>query len=133
MSDIVKNKATVRKFFDCFLNQKFDEISELLDDELTHTMPGEFPFAGTTTGKENYLNRMINRFKGNVVNCQMDLMHLTAEENRVAIQAKGFFKFKDGMYYANTYHFLYIFNDDGKIKNMIEYMDTYNFTQTFSP
>ena len=133
MTEIERNKATTRQFFDCFVNQKYEEMSEILDDDLVYTMPGEFPLAGVTQGKDTYINRMIRRFKGNVDDCQMDLLNLTAEENRVAIQAKGFFKFKDGLFYPNTYHFLYIFNDQGQIKEMIEYMDSYHFNKVFNP
>jgi ketosteroid isomerase-like protein len=53
----------------------------------------------------------------------MTVSAATAEENRVAIEAKGHAVLKDGRIYANTYHFL-IYLRDGKITHVREHCDT---------
>ncbi|AMW78424.1 hypothetical protein AMD27_05685 [Acinetobacter sp. TGL-Y2] len=132
MQKIEKNKETTRKFFDYFVNQNYDEMLTLFTDDVTHSMPGKFPFAGQMNGLEEYITRIKNRFQGNVIEAKFDILHLTAEDNRVSAEAVGLFKFKNGIVYENTYHFLYLFNDEGMIYRMIEYMDTYTFTKLFS-
>lgn len=47
---------------------------------------------------------------------------VTAEADRVAIQAQGEFAFPEGVY-ANTYHYLFVMAD-GRIAQGFEYLDT---------
>ena len=48
---------------------------------------------------------------------------VTAEEDRVAVEAQAHAALKNGKTYRNTYHFLFIFRD-GKICRAKEYNDT---------
>ena len=48
---------------------------------------------------------------------------LTAEGDRVAVEAESFAKMKNGKTYQNKYHFLFIVRD-GKIQSVKEYLDT---------
>lgn len=54
---------------------------------------------------------------------RMDIRHVTAEENRVAIECDGKGRFHDGRAYENTYHFLFILRD-GLIVEVHEHHDT---------
>jgi uncharacterized protein len=132
MSNMEVNKDNARAFFDCFIAQDFDTVSHLLAEDIIYTMPGKFPFAGTLKGRMAYLDQVIKRFQGHVSDAKMDILQMTAEDNRVAIEAVGHFQFKDGILYENNYHFLFHFDEDSKIKKMVEYMDTYSMTKTFS-
>ena len=48
---------------------------------------------------------------------------ITAEGDRVAVEAESYAKMKNGKTYQNTYHFLFIVRD-GKIQSVKEYLDT---------
>lgn len=48
--------------------------------------------------------------------------HVTAEADRVAVQAQGEFTFPEGVY-ANSYHYLFEIAD-GRITHGFEYLDT---------
>jgi ketosteroid isomerase-like protein len=50
---------------------------------------------------------------------------VTAEEDRVAVEAQAHAPLKNGKIYRNTYHFLFIFRD-GKICRAKEYNDTFH-------
>ena len=48
---------------------------------------------------------------------------ITAEGDRVAVEAESYAKMKNGKTYQNTYHFLFIVKS-GKIEAVKEYLDT---------
>jgi ketosteroid isomerase-like protein len=55
---------------------------------------------------------------------------MTAEGDRVAVEAKSFATMEDGRVYANSYHFLLTVRD-GKVTTVREYMDTIHARETF--
>jgi ketosteroid isomerase-like protein len=57
----------------------------------------------------------------------------TAERNRVAIEARSEAELINGVRYANTYHILIEFNDDGKVRRMNEHLDSKHMADTVSP
>jgi uncharacterized protein len=56
---------------------------------------------------------------------------LTAEEDRVAMEAKSYGEMNSGKVYQNIYHIMHIVKD-GKILTVREHMDTEHATATFS-
>ncbi len=56
-----------------------------------------------------------------------NILSMTAEENRVAVEATSSGKHISGKHYANEYHFLFTFKD-GKLLELKEYMDTEKVT-----
>jgi ketosteroid isomerase-like protein len=57
----------------------------------------------------------------------------TAENNRVAIEAHSEAKLINGARYANRYHMLVVFDDDGKIARMDEHLDSQHMADVVSP
>lgn len=53
----------------------------------------------------------------------MTVHGITADGNRVAVEAESYGELKNGDVYNNKYHFLFIV-EDGKIKALKEYADT---------
>lgn len=53
----------------------------------------------------------------------MHIRHVTAEDNRVAIECDGKGRFHDGLPYENSYHFLF-FLREGLITEVHEHFDT---------
>lgn len=56
---------------------------------------------------------------------------VTAEDNRVAIEAETYGELSDGRIYTNVYHYLITFRD-GKIERVKEYLDTQSAAEFFS-
>lgn len=56
-------------------------------------------------------------------NLKVNVSGVTAEEDRVAVEAVSHGELKNGKIYSNTYHFLFVFRD-GKICLTKEYNDT---------
>lgn len=53
---------------------------------------------------------------------------MTAEDDRVAVEAHSEGRHVSGKMYRNEYHFLFRFREDGKLLEMKEYMDTERVT-----
>jgi ketosteroid isomerase-like protein len=62
-------------------------------------------------------------FKGDFV---MTETGITAEGNRVAIEARSQAELITGEPYSNIYHFLIEFAPDGRVRRMNEHLDSYN-------
>jgi ketosteroid isomerase-like protein len=60
---------------------------------------------------------------------EMTILGVTAEGERVAVEARCEAELRDGARYCNTYHFLLEF-ENGKIKLAKEYNDTRHSTET---
>lgn len=60
---------------------------------------------------------------GAVTSSQMFIDHVTAEDNRVAVEAHSEIAMADGRLFENTYHFLYLL-EGGKIVSVREHFDT---------
>ena len=60
----------------------------------------------------------------------MTITGVTAEGDRVAMEAKGSGKLADGRMYENTYHFLFVFRN-GRICAVKEYNDTKYAAEVF--
>lgn len=54
---------------------------------------------------------------------EFKILHLTAEDDRVACEAQGFSTMINDKPYNNVYHFLFSFRD-GKVCQVKEYLDT---------
>jgi len=61
---------------------------------------------------------------------RMEVHAITAEGDRVAVEAESFFPLKDDRTYNNTYHFLVEFRD-GRVIRVKEYCDTALVKATF--
>ncbi len=70
-------------------------------------------------------------FRANIVRREPLKIHgITAEGNRLAVEAETYMEMKNGKIYNNSYHFLFLFRD-GRIYHAKEYHDTLHASQTF--
>ena len=70
-------------------------------------------------------------FRASIVRREPLKIHgITAEGDRVAVEAETFIEMKNGKIYNNHYHFLFLFQD-GRIYHAKEYHDTLHASQTF--
>jgi uncharacterized protein len=61
---------------------------------------------------------------------ELKILSVTAEEDRVAVEAEGRGRLVDGRPYENQYHFLLRFDADGKVIEFKEYLDTLYMFET---
>ncbi len=103
----------------------FDHFAE----SATWTVMARGPMGGTRTKAD--LVKMIGqnsaRFDGPI---RLNVTGMTAEGDRVAVEAEGYAKLKNGKVYQNLYHFLFIIRD-GKIQAGKEYCDFHHAHEVF--
>jgi ketosteroid isomerase-like protein len=63
----------------------------------------------------------------------MTIDGITAEGDRVAVEARSNGDLVDGNRYSNVYHFLFEFNASGKITRIREHCDSKHFAETLAP
>jgi len=63
---------------------------------------------------------------------RFEILNMTAEDDRVSVEAVGFAEFPDGTTYNNQYHFLF-FLRGGKVCRLREYFDTKLADDVFRP
>jgi ketosteroid isomerase-like protein len=122
------NKEAVREYFASL--QSTDPAARLADSTWRQFIPGELPIAGMWT-KDEYLAMMRDILADTGVEaCSFHIGTMTAEENRVAVEAEAFCNLPDGRQYHNWYHYLFQI-EDGQITLVKEYMDMLHIFRMF--
>jgi uncharacterized protein len=96
-------------------------VFDRLADSATWMIMAKGPMGGTKSKAElmEIVAQNTARFE---VPIRLKVTGITAEGDRVAIEAEGYAKLKNGKTYENLYHFLFIIRD-GKIQTAKEYCD----------
>lgn len=122
---IEDNKALVLSYMEHFGAGRFEEAMALLADDATWWLPGDpekFPLAGKLS-KAEYAQQLMG-FADIIPNgLTLTVTGVTAEGDRVAIEATSYGETASGKIYDNTYHLLYEVRD-GQIQAGREYLDT---------
>ncbi len=129
MDELTENKATVCNFWEAFSESRFDDALGLLSDDATWLVAGTTSISGSYTKKE-FGDLVAGVSEGSVNGIQVNPTILTAEDNRVSMEATSYGLMKDGKEYKNIYHFMHELRD-GQITAVREYMDTEHVTETF--
>ena len=126
---IEENKEVVVEFLRRFSAGQFESAFDLLADDATWWVAGNFPLSGTRSKTD-----MAELVKGIVENMPSGLTLtpkvMTAEEERVAVEVESYGKHKNGRIYNNKYHFLFTVKDK-KIHIVREYLDTMHTNWVF--
>ncbi len=119
--DIEENKRVVLEFLDLQYAHRIAEAFELVADDATWWMPGNLPFSGTYTKVQiqAVFEGVLDRF---VAAPDMQVLNVTAEDDRVAVEVEGRGKMRSGLDYFNTYHMLFRVRD-GKIASCRNHQD----------
>lgn len=111
-----ENRKTALRFFEALSSGRIDET--LVTDDVAWWVPGR-----GTLSKAEFM-ALAEGFQGLVESpITMTVKGVTAEGDRVAIEAESYGKLRNGKIYNNTYHFLLLFRD-GKICLSKEYNDS---------
>ena len=117
-----ENKALARRFVDAISRGDIDAIQRSFADDGTVWTLGTMPISGTFTKDQVAMasRRVLDLFPEGL---EITIKGITAEDDRVAIEAESHGRHKSGRTYANVYHFLMRVHG-GKIVEWREYMDT---------
>ncbi len=129
MSQTDTNKKIVQHFWEAFSASRFDEALALLSEDATWWVAGTTNISGTYT-KTQFADLVAGVSEGTEGGIQVTPKHMTAEEDRVSMEATSYGLMKDGKEYKNIYHFMHDLRD-GRICAVREYMDTEHVTEIF--
>lgn len=126
MSQLETNKTLVREFFAAMNRGDVDAIvNAYADDGYLHTM-GHTLISGRA-GRHQIQESSGRIFEVFPAGIKFAIRGMTAEAERVAVEASSEGVHVSGQVYRNEYHFLFEF-DCGKLKKLTEYMDTERVT-----
>ena len=131
MTSTEDNKAIVADFFATFSKGDVPGVIERLHDDGSWWVSGTIEGMSGTYSKAELAGLLEGAralYREGALQITPTLM--TAQDDRVAVEAKSFATMDDGRIYANSYHFLVIVRD-GKVANVREYMDTIHARETF--
>jgi ketosteroid isomerase-like protein len=122
LNEVETNKALARKFFDALSRS---DVPAILD---AYAEDGRVQTMGNTLISGVFDKPMITQAAGQVLGAfptgiKFVIHEITAEGDRVAVEAESFAIHVSGKPYNNKYHFLMRFRD-GKLLEFKEYMDT---------
>jgi ketosteroid isomerase-like protein len=123
------NKQAALRFFENLSASKVEAALALMADSAIWLAPGRFELSGPKT-KAQFVELL--GMMGAVMpdGMRVTIKGVTAEGDRVAIEAESYGELTNGRVYNNQYHFL-IEVREGKIQNIREYADTLHARQTF--
>ncbi|MDP9090868.1 MAG: nuclear transport factor 2 family protein [Pseudomonadota bacterium] len=120
-----ENKQLVLQFLGHYAAARYDDALDMLAETCTWWLPGhpdEFPAAGSVD-KATVRRRLARNLLLLPNGIQITTGAVTAEDDRVAIEAESKATTLQGRLYHNRYHFLFVVRD-GKIQLVKEYLDT---------
>ncbi len=116
------NKELAREFFAAINRADSDAVHDFYAEDGHLWTAGNLPFSGTYD-REQIKAAMDGIMAVFPEGLEITILEMTAEGNRVAIEAESRGKTVTGSTYNNHYHFLFVVND-GKVALFKEYMDT---------
>jgi uncharacterized protein len=123
---IDNNKATVLEFLGHMVRSELDELVAMLTPDFHMWVAGDLRSSGSFDGPDAVAHLRgtgggsSDLFKSSV---RLDIGEVTAEADRVCVEAATFGELSAGGTYENTFHFFFRVRD-GKVAEMKEYMDT---------
>jgi len=123
--NIEDNKRLVLEFLGHYAHGRYEDALALLAEDCSWWLPGhpeEFPAAGSVD-KATVRRRLTANLKLLPHGLEITTGAITAEDDRVAIEAESKATTLQGRLYHNRYHFLFVIRD-GKIRLVKEYLDT---------
>src|SRR5258706_10653848 len=126
-----ENKQHVESIFAALSRGDGEAYLAGLADDLEFTIEGTTKFSGTFRGKQDIVARLLtplmNELEGGLA---IDVKRIYADGDTVVVQARGRSATKRGGTYNNSY--CQIFRvEGGKVKSMVEYLDTALVDQAF--
>jgi uncharacterized protein len=118
-----QNKALVLQACQDLSDRNLERFFAVLADDLTWTMPfysRHYPFGGVKNKAE--MTAAITAFLTSLERYSFNVDHVTAEDDRVAVEGHTVAVGPHGTPYDNSFHILFKVRD-GKLREAIEYVD----------
>jgi ketosteroid isomerase-like protein len=124
-TNVEVNKEVALRFLDCAFGMRMDQAVSMLTDDATWWVLGDPEKIRVAGHKDRAktIRMMTNMHKVLPDGMSHQIIGVTAELDRVAVEVEAHGNWNDGSPYRNTYHFL-IRVRDGRIAAIREYMDT---------
>lgn len=120
--DVEEHKTIVRTFLGAIGQARWNDAASLMTDDATWWNGGSDQYSGRME-KGPWLASMEDLFKQADGPMRLEIGDVTAEDDRVAVEAKSHATFRRGtIIYENEYHFLFYFRN-GKIYMGKDYSD----------
>ena len=126
MNEQERNKEIVRRYFDIPTRNDIPAMLDLYAEDMQLRVPGNTLISGTF-GKARLAANASSVLDAFPRGLRFTVTGMTAEGDRVAVEAESDGVHASGKHYHNLYHFL-IRLRDGKIVESREYMDTERVT-----
>jgi len=125
------SKEIVQAALDAVTNGDIDALLGNLADDVQWTFFGSHRFAGTFKGKDALLQGLFTVI-GEILEdgIKIGVKSITADGNRVVVEAKGQARSKAGLDYNNDYCLVFDLAG-GKIQHVREYLDSELVTRVF--
>ena len=131
------NKRLVTEFLTALLESRIKDAMDLVHEDCYYWVIGDkalFPFAGEYN-KEELENIMsgsldVHDDEGGAPQPTMEIIGMTAEGNRVAVETLVHVPLQDGGMYNQTYHWLFEVEDQ-RLSVIKEYLDTIKAMNAF--
>lgn len=125
-----KNKALVKQFIEAMFSLEPDNIRKLMDPNCEFQLPNITNRPDTFHGEDFFA--FMGNFMGNNASSplpngfsRVDIVEMTAEDNRVSSIVNGYATTADGKPYNNRYHILTYVGEDDLIVKHLEYLDSH--------
>ena len=125
-----QNKAVASAFVQAMGSTDWDAVRNLMADDATWWIPGD-GIGGGTWSREDFIDfnkAALARMAAGPFS--LKAVRLTAEEDRVCVEAESHLELKNGKTYRNDYCFCFIIKD-GKLKSAREHMNSKHATEVF--
>lgn len=122
MSSVEQNKKAVAAFFEALNNNDMDTMLGLYHAEGSCWTSGKTLISGTMTVEQIAAGAtaILEAFPKGLT---FTVHAVTAEGDRVAVEAESLGEHASGVMYNNLYHFMFVMRE-GKVLQLKEYMDT---------
>lgn len=131
MSTTQMHVSRAKAFLDAMSRGDVNAVKALASDGFDYWVAGRTSLSGSRTMAE-LAAAMPDFALAFPDGLEMRVTGITAEDRRVAVEAVSQGITAGGKTYQNEYHFLFAFDEDGKISKVREYMDTAHVADVFA-
>ena len=130
-AQLAANKEVVRRWIEAVNENNTELFLATMADDVHYQIMGNTLLSGTYSREflRNTANLLYNNTKGGI---KMEIVTMTAEADRVAVEFRGTAQMVTGVRYDNEYHSMFRVRD-GKVFFIKEYMDTELVSKVFTP
>ena len=129
VSDTQRNKLLIESFWKEFSSGNYEGALKMMSENATWWVAGKTLLSGKYS-KEEFTNLLSGVSSQAPNGIKVLPSSMTAEANRVSMEATSYAEISNGKTYQNEYHFMFTI-EHGEILTVKEYLDTEHVTEVF--